>query len=417
MSESTVLTIAEDALEMIRQLRDNEPGEGEFALSIEVTGFRGPQFSYELAFVPLAELQAAIGQPGRVNAVFAPLVEEGSAEPDLVAAIRGLLRLEDLGLEARQRDGILELTSRQVFVRPALESALEEAADELGAKRLPISTYLANSTRLVGRSPEGARSLLPYSTITSLRTDAPPELGRLVTREGTAALEEGEVLLNAWAARDLGARPGDQIEISYYVVGPREELETRVASFRVRGVVAMEGLGSDPGLTPDFPGISDAEDMGEWDPSFPVDLSLVGERDEELLAGVAGLLAEAERTGGECLWTGCVPSKALIAAARRAHDMRTADHVGLTPHHPDVDLGRIMRRVHDVIATIEPHDSPARLRSKGVEVVRAGSPLAPVLVLLAVGISVATVRGRYHYAADTVAGVAWAGVVCAATGG
>jgi Fe/S biogenesis protein NfuA len=55
MADSTVLTIAQDALDMIRQLRDSEPGEGEFALSIEVTGFRGPQFSYELAFVPLAD--------------------------------------------------------------------------------------------------------------------------------------------------------------------------------------------------------------------------------------------------------------------------------------------------------------------------------------------------------------------------
>ena len=55
MSDSTVLTIASDALDMIRQLRDNEPGEGEFALSIEVTGFQGPQFNYELAFVPLAD--------------------------------------------------------------------------------------------------------------------------------------------------------------------------------------------------------------------------------------------------------------------------------------------------------------------------------------------------------------------------
>lgn len=55
MSDQTVLSIAPDALDMIRQLRDNEPGDGEFALSIEVTGFRGPQFSYELAFVPLAD--------------------------------------------------------------------------------------------------------------------------------------------------------------------------------------------------------------------------------------------------------------------------------------------------------------------------------------------------------------------------
>jgi len=55
MTDSTVLSIEPDALDMIRQLRDNEPGDDEFALSIEVTGFRGPQFSYELAFVPLAD--------------------------------------------------------------------------------------------------------------------------------------------------------------------------------------------------------------------------------------------------------------------------------------------------------------------------------------------------------------------------
>ncbi|MCZ6505695.1 MAG: NifU family protein [Actinobacteria bacterium] len=57
MSDPTVLGVAEDALEMIGQLRDNEPGDEEFALSIEVTGFSGPQFSYELAFVPLADMK------------------------------------------------------------------------------------------------------------------------------------------------------------------------------------------------------------------------------------------------------------------------------------------------------------------------------------------------------------------------
>ncbi len=55
MSESTVLSIEPKALDMVKELRDNEPGDGEFALSIEVTGFKGPQFSYELAFVPLAD--------------------------------------------------------------------------------------------------------------------------------------------------------------------------------------------------------------------------------------------------------------------------------------------------------------------------------------------------------------------------
>ena len=55
MSDPTVLSIAPDALDMIVQLKEQEPGDGEFALSIEVTGFRGPQFTYELAFVALAD--------------------------------------------------------------------------------------------------------------------------------------------------------------------------------------------------------------------------------------------------------------------------------------------------------------------------------------------------------------------------
>ena len=55
MAEATILSISPEALDMILQLRESESGEGEFALSIEVTGFRGPQFQYELAFVPLAD--------------------------------------------------------------------------------------------------------------------------------------------------------------------------------------------------------------------------------------------------------------------------------------------------------------------------------------------------------------------------
>jgi Fe/S biogenesis protein NfuA len=57
MSDDTVLSITPDALDMIIQLRDQEPGDGEFALSIEVTGYRGPQFTYELAFIALADMR------------------------------------------------------------------------------------------------------------------------------------------------------------------------------------------------------------------------------------------------------------------------------------------------------------------------------------------------------------------------
>jgi pyruvate/2-oxoglutarate dehydrogenase complex dihydrolipoamide dehydrogenase (E3) component len=90
-----------------------------------------------------------------------------------------------------------------------------------------------------------------------------------------------------------------------------------------------------------------------------------------IAAGVGARVAliERDRTGGDCLWTGCVPSKSLIGAARLAQRMREAQAVGLAPVDPLVDFPDVMRHVHGAIATIEPHDSPERLRAEGVEVV------------------------------------------------
>ncbi|MGD9735981.1 MAG: NAD(P)/FAD-dependent oxidoreductase [Solirubrobacterales bacterium] len=87
--------------------------------------------------------------------------------------------------------------------------------------------------------------------------------------------------------------------------------------------------------------------------------------------GARVALVESERTGGDCLWTGCVPSKSLIAAADLAHRMRHADAVGLQPVDPAIDFTRVMDHVRRSIETIEPHDSPTRLRDAGIEVIHA----------------------------------------------
>ena len=81
-------------------------------------------------------------------------------------------------------------------------------------------------------------------------------------------------------------------------------------------------------------------------------------------------LVEAHRMGGDCLYTGCVPSKALIRSARLAHQMRHADSYGLTPHQPRIPFSDVIARVHRVIADIEPHDSIERYTSLGVEVLQ-----------------------------------------------
>jgi pyruvate/2-oxoglutarate dehydrogenase complex dihydrolipoamide dehydrogenase (E3) component/uncharacterized membrane protein YdjX (TVP38/TMEM64 family) len=79
-------------------------------------------------------------------------------------------------------------------------------------------------------------------------------------------------------------------------------------------------------------------------------------------------LIEAHKMGGDCLNTGCVPSKALIRSARLAHEIRTADAYGLTPREPDFNFRAVMDRVHAIIKEIEPADSVERYTGLGVDV-------------------------------------------------
>jgi pyruvate/2-oxoglutarate dehydrogenase complex dihydrolipoamide dehydrogenase (E3) component len=83
------------------------------------------------------------------------------------------------------------------------------------------------------------------------------------------------------------------------------------------------------------------------------------------------LVEQAEQPGGDCLFTGCVPSKSLIASAQRAHDMRRAAELGLEPSEPKVDLARVMERVQEVIRRAGVRDTAEHLESHGVEVIRA----------------------------------------------
>ena len=79
-------------------------------------------------------------------------------------------------------------------------------------------------------------------------------------------------------------------------------------------------------------------------------------------------LIEAHKMGGDCLNTGCVPSKALIRTARLAHEMRTAGDYGLAPREPEFSFAATMERIHAIIREIEPADSVERYTKLGVDV-------------------------------------------------
>jgi pyruvate/2-oxoglutarate dehydrogenase complex dihydrolipoamide dehydrogenase (E3) component len=84
--------------------------------------------------------------------------------------------------------------------------------------------------------------------------------------------------------------------------------------------------------------------------------------------GARVALIEKNRIGGDCTWSGCVPSKTLLKVAKVAHQMRTAESYGLKPVEPKVDLTSVMGHVRSVIDTIYQHESPKVLRAQGIEV-------------------------------------------------
>ena len=84
-------------------------------------------------------------------------------------------------------------------------------------------------------------------------------------------------------------------------------------------------------------------------------------------------LIEKHAMGGDCLNTGCVPSKALIRSARLAAEVKRAATLGYTNASATVDFARVMDRVQRVITEIEPHDSPDRYRELGVDVIQGAA--------------------------------------------
>jgi pyruvate/2-oxoglutarate dehydrogenase complex dihydrolipoamide dehydrogenase (E3) component len=111
--------------------------------------------------------------------------------------------------------------------------------------------------------------------------------------------------------------------------------------------------------------------------TIDADLCIIGAGSGGLsvAAGAAQLgrnvvLIEKGEMGGDCLNTGCVPSKALLAAGARAHAIRTADKFGIKSVEPEINFSAVMDHVRSVIETIAPIDSQERFEKLGVTVLR-----------------------------------------------
>ena len=241
-------------------------------------GLRPHQTQPLNAYVALANLQKALAQPQRVNALLVSrrnAASTSSAAGTLQNILQENLQLEDLGIRVRQHKNFATIESAEIMLNPTIVNAVHAASAELHASVQPVLTYLANRIECNGR-------VLPYSTISATRPPVPKAFGEfnLTNNFPVTRLAADEILLNQWAAQQLEAQLGDTVKITYYAVGAREQLETKSFSFRVAGITAMTGWGADSSLTPEFPGIHAANDMQAWNPPFPVDLNWIRPADE-----------------------------------------------------------------------------------------------------------------------------------------
>ena len=210
------------------------------------------------AFISLPFLQKALGQPGKVNALF-------TAEPMAISRSELALTLDALGLKIREHETHFELQSEQYLLKPPLSDIALSIATENGIPALPTFTYLANTITANGKT-------IPYSTIVALPVDED---------EFAVTLADDEIILNTWAADELGVEVGDGVDITYYRIGASEEYITETANFRLKAITPIQGLAADQGIIPEFPGIHDTADISEWDSPFPIDYSRIRAQDEK----------------------------------------------------------------------------------------------------------------------------------------
>ena len=220
-------------------------------------------------FVPLARLQQDLDRAGRVNAVIVA-GDPASFRPVFDATLERAARPEDYGLKVRSLEAqhAVALESDSGLLDFARTSAANAAADVVQLPATPVLTYLANTLRSGDRE-------VPYSLVTAT------DLARIAPQAAASDPSHPPIVINEWTAQDLGAKPGDPLTLEFYVWQEPGYLETRTAEFRIAAVVPIADGAADRDLAPDYPGITEADTLGDWDPPFPIDLKRVRPKDED----------------------------------------------------------------------------------------------------------------------------------------
>ena len=310
LSRDAPLTPEEDATVSLRLKVSAVLGDAQFGRFSLQAGQLAPLN----AFVSRTTLQTRVESDRRANLLLVGRPPEptnqtailiaAQSPPDIFprrvdAILRQRFQLADAQLEwqVHPKVGALELRSPRVFLDAAVgdvffedpgstNNTVQSFRRQLANLRPSgVLTYFVNELRLGDRAT-------PYSMVTAAE---PPVL--------PSAIRDDETLINQWLADDLGAKPGDSLSLKFYVVGPTRALEEHTATFTVRAILPMNAPQLDPGLMPDFPGMTEADNCRDWDTGLPIQTDAIRDKDEEYWDQYRGTpKAFITLTAGQKLW-------------------------------------------------------------------------------------------------------------------
>jgi len=275
---------------------------------------RPQQGAVRAAFVPLSRVQKELEQEEKANAIL-----YSGADP--TPKLNEKFELADLDLRVRRVGDVLQLESAAGYISDDIAKKASEIAAGMRLTTQPLVTYLSNSMKV------GAKQV-PYSLVTAIDL---PEF---------AGAQGSPILLNEWAARDLGAHKGDSLELEYYVWKQEGRLETSSSTFTVAGIVPLKNGPGDSNMAPDYPGITETDSLHDWDPPFPMNLKLIRPADEEYWKQYRTLpKAFIQLAKGQELWQtrfGKITSIRLRGDIDQpfAKNLRNAIHPGFTVSAP-----------------------------------------------------------------------------------
>ncbi|WP_346861290.1 FtsX-like permease family protein [uncultured Draconibacterium sp.] len=222
-------------------------------------------------FVSIARLNRLMEFEGKANQL---LLVSNQETNQLAEVVKNSLTPEDAGLSLKTIEASkeIEISTDRVFLEEKVSATLKQLPDAD-----MILTYFVNSIEKSAakerrnHSPSISINLhqsssIPYSFVSSLHS---------------SALANNEIILNKWAADDLGAKPGDSITLRYFEIGPLRKLVNQQTTFVLKELVAMDSDLADPTRVPHLPGLSDAGHCREWEAGVPIDLDAIREKDEK----------------------------------------------------------------------------------------------------------------------------------------